>query len=568
MKGMSAHRPSFQPNRKNKSFLKSAYDGSIGSGILSPALSASGGSTTVTPITPGTPLPTPVTPLQILIGRQNFRGVLGGPPSLPQLQHQSRGGPSDNEEDDQYREKELFALQLFANFLNNVETTLNDVTERENAGNHVLGPAIVRMCRDLADEIVGLAKDLSREHEQAVEHLERVRSDHELSFIEECVYGGVEEKSNSEVVDATSDAAFALSSLVNSESGSSLQSHEEFISTLSMTHTLLLDMASALRAISQQEAQELGEVGLQVARMFVWSLGMVHSNMIHTSVMNERQHSDSSMGKDNFTQEQDQSLHKAAGSNKQNRVTWCSENTKTLRFGPVVEVLGEEEKEDEHALVHPSSPTKDMAKQGYSPQLPPIPSSPQDLLSPTLPASLCSKRDGDRVRVLWPPLVSAIADAGKHCANGAKEHPIPAIAIGLTCGPAAIATAAIAGPPLLVADWAIQSSYDTLSEHTLVIEHVEKGAANALQVARLAILCSKLVVKQGVSVGERQIKRRGGVGKVCADVVGGTVDMALHPVETLGAAWGGLFWMGGAVRDAAEFVKDRVSGGDLAMDIH
>ena len=99
----------------------------------------------------------------------------------------------------------------------------------------------------------------------------------------------------------------------------------------------------------------------------------------------------------------------------------------------------------------------------------------------------------------------------------------------------------MAGPPLLVADWVIQTSYDTLSEHTPVVENAEKGAASALQVARLAILCSKLVIKQGLTVGERQIERRGGTGKICSDVVSGAVDMATHPVETACMAWDGLF---------------------------
>jgi len=569
MKGMNAHRPSFQPNSKSKSFLRSSYDGGVGSGILSPALSSAGGSTTVTPITPGTPLPTPITPLQILLGRQNFRGVLGGPynrrPSLPLHQNSL-----SDEEGDQYREKELFALQLFANFLNNVENTLNDITERENAGHQVLGPAIVRMCRDLADEIEGLAKDLNREHEQAAEQLERVRSDLELSLIEECVYGGAEEKSSSEAVDATNEAAFALSSIVNSESTSTLQSHEEFMTTLSTTHTLLLDMAASLRAITQQEAQELGEVGLEVARMFVWSLGMVHSNMIQTTVTNDFQQLNSSEEKENERREDDEPLPKIAGGEKQStkpRVTWSKENMKSHGLGPVVEIMGEEEKRDELALHPPGTPTKDMADLWCTPQLSPIPSSPE-LTPPTSPTKMSSRHFGERVKLLWPPLLPAVAEASKCAACNAKEHPISAFVIGLACGPAAIATAAIAGPPLLVADWAIQSSYDALADHTPVIENVEKGAANALQVARLAVLCSKLVVKQGISVGERQIERRGGVTKVCSDVVGGVVDMALHPVETVGKAWGGLFCMGGALRDVVGFVKDAVNGGELAMDIH
>jgi len=322
-------------------------------------------------------------------------------------------------------------------------------------------------------------------------------------------------------------------------------------------------MAAALRAVTQQEAQELGEVAIEVARMFVWSLGMVHSNMIQMTMSNDYQ----PLEDDNVRREEYDPIQKSdtGAIAKQHRVTWSNENAKShwgpRGLGPVVEILGEEEKK-EH------SPTKNTSELRYTPQLPPIPSSPDRLCPTTILNHISSRHSGDRVRVLWPPLLPAFTEASKHCANNAIQHPLPAIIIGLTCGPAAIATAAIAGPPLLVADWAIQNSYDALSEHTPVVENVEKGAANALQVARLAVLCSKLIVKQGISVGERQIERRGGVGKICSEAVGGAVDMAMHPVETAGAAWEGMFWMGGAVLDAVGFVKDTVSGGEFGMDIH
>jgi hypothetical protein len=58
----------------------------------------------------------------------------------------------------------------------------------------------------------------------------------------------------------------------------------------------------------------------------------------------------------------------------------------------------------------------------------------------------------------------------------------------------------------------------------------------------------------------------GGAGKICSDIVGGVVDMALHPVETVGMAWEGLFWMGGAMRDVVGFVHNALSGGELSMN--
>jgi hypothetical protein len=67
--------------------------------------------------------------------------------------------------------------------------------------------------------------------------------------------------SNSEVVAVPTNTETALAhptTLPSSESVTSFQSQEEFISSLSTTHTLLIDTAAALRAIMQQEAQELG----------------------------------------------------------------------------------------------------------------------------------------------------------------------------------------------------------------------------------------------------------------------------------------------------------------------
>ncbi|KAL9188471.1 hypothetical protein ACHAXT_006849 [Thalassiosira profunda] len=554
MRSMSPNpQPSTQRRGSYKSSFLSRYDGGIGSGILSGSglLSPDSGrgSTSVTPLTPMTPMTTPRTPLQILLGRQGIvkQRLVGGPyrrSSFPQQQDpppEERQLGEDDEED-QYRESQLLALQLFAEFINTAEATLNDITERESSGDPVLGPGIVRACNDMADDIERVARELHMKRVEASRRLEQVMSDHELTLIEE---GEVEEKKDgSEDVEAT---------FTNSESNASLQSHEEYITTLSSAHTVLLDLAAALRAVTQDEAQELGEVALEVARMFVWTLGVVHGNMLQMTASSD--HALCAAEHDDARQSDEASTPQKATK----QVTWG----KSKSHSPVVEVFGEEEKSLELSPDRSAStPVKDTPDQSrYAPQLSPIPASPSVLASSPSPASpILTRHAQDRIRVLWPPLLPAIAEAGRHCAGAAKDHPLSAAALGLTCGPAALATAAFAGPPLLVADWAIQSSYDALAEHTPVIENVEKGAANALQVAKLGLLCGKLVVKQGLSVGERQIERRGGVGKICQDVAGGTVDLALHPVKTAGMAWEGLWWMGGAARDAVGFVKDTIGG--------
>ena len=587
----------------NEVFKKYDASSSSASGILSPPC----GSTSVTPITPITPLTTPRTPLQILLGR-NYNGV-GGPfrrSSITRYQGSNSGScgaatttatTSDeyDDDDDQHREKQRLALQLIANFLNNAESTLNDITERESSGQQVLGPGIVRVCHDLADEIENVAKELRKEHTRAARHLAHAISDHELMLLEEGDTAHCNNKNNNEdvkdeeVADSNSEVAVDSTNtettlahpatLPSSESVASFQSQEEFISSLSTTHTLLIDTAAALRAITQQEAQELGEVALDVARMFLWSLGRVHSNMIQMTMSSDYPYPTSQPpiisyhGKERQEQvgvmlpkKSTMTAGLPTSSMKQNRVTWYNENTKSHN-GPVIEILGEEEKKD-------GSPQRNTTIEfRYSPQLSSIPSSPgaSPIASSNITLGGSTGRAGhslERVRVLWPPLLPVVTEASKVCVIQAKEHPLPAIAIGLACGPAAILTAAMAGPPLLVADWVIQTSYDTLSEHTPVVENVEKGAASALQVARLAILCSKLIIKQGLTVGERQIERRGGAGKICSDVVSGAMDMATHPVETAYMAWDGLFWMGGAVRDAVGIMKDTIIGQDLQVDIH
>ena len=457
------------------------------------------------------------TPLQIL---------LGGSRGRPAYPHLARA------EDD--HEEQLLALQLLANFINTAESTLNDITERECSGQQVLGPGIVRVCRDLADDIELMAKQLHKEHLQASHVFEQMKD------IEGAKNWEGEEKTSKEIIDDTYNKVLAMS---KSESVSSLQSHEEFMTTLSTTHSLLIDMAAALRAITHREAQELGEVALEVARMFVYSLNMVQKNLIQMTLANDHGPKEPSENDD-----ADPIRTIKARGGKQHRVTFSTVSSKSL--GPVVEILGEEEKKEET-----STPTNTVFT---SSKLSPIPASPDHTLR-----SIPPTKSPGRVRVLWPPVLPILSEAGKRCFCEATQNPIPAAAVGLTFGPVAIITAGIAGPPILIADWAVQTSYNALSEHTPVIGHVERGAANALQIAKLGILCSKLVVKQGIQVCERQVERRGGVGRICADVVDGAVDMASHPIETSCKAFDGLLWGVGALSNVVGFVADSVGGADL-----
>ena len=258
------------PNSAPTSFLASLTNG-FRSGLISPAPST-------TPITPMTPLTTPRTPAQALIGRHPYSNRKDSNNGSTNNQRSRPSTPSQLPLlSDHDREQQLVALQLFANFLNAAENTIEDISERENDGKRVVGPGIMRLCNDLADGIEQVAEELDREHQ----HIEKVMSDHDLRLIEE---GSKEGDSNSVeaivVATATDDTIVVLPS-----------SHEELLTTISAAHSVLLDMAAALRGITQEEAQELGEVALEVANMFVWSLRMVYSNMMQM-IYNENDKSD------------------------------------------------------------------------------------------------------------------------------------------------------------------------------------------------------------------------------------------------------------------------------------
>ena len=481
-----------------------------------------------------TPLTTPRTPAQILLDRNELRAK------------RSVGLIEPYEEEKQQQ----LALEIFTSFVDSVEGTLIEIAEREFDGERVIGPGIIRMCRDLAERVEELAEEVKDRGDEV----------YDLMLNE---YHG--DDASVEVVHETSSVEVGV------------VSHGTI-------YSIMTDVAASLRSVSQEEAQELAEVSMQVAMMTVWTLRLVQRNM--SRMLNSHEVTASRTISRDDLGNLHVPVHHGDGlpSSRKPRVTWSTDDDSTIKvdnlanrqakrgLGPLVEILGEEEKKDENynsmnvngtAYKHGfadqvTSPAK------YTPELKTIPASPSS--SPISHTPSINNQAPARCRVLWPPLFPAFQQAIPSCIHQAQEHPLSAAAIGLVCGPAAITTAVIIGPPILITDWVVQSFYDTLSD-TPFIENIEKGTANALQVSKLAILCSKLAIKQGLTVGERQIQRRGGIDKICHDIVDGTLDGLMHPVETVCTAWEGLFWLGGVAKDAVGFVSDILNGGER-VDIH
>lgn len=419
-------------------------------------------------------------------------------------------------------------LDVIGKALDAADTTLSGI-ERDGT----LGPALKRICNELADTINHVASEIGKQSEEerrrfARACLEDARNELELLESVQALSPASSESSEGDdengpsVVDQqrpSSSAAAKMSSITE----------EEMAEAVTSAQSILLDVEEVLRSVGDDEAEEIAEVGLTVARMFVWSLQSIQHNVspqVLAGTEEERRMAEQTK--------------RGGGATRSKR----SDDDEGLQ----IELLDEEEESDE-----------DMNDDDAQ-ALPPPPE------RPTAPTS----RDR-RMRVLWPPLGPAVASAASWGADAASNNPILSVALGLALWPAAI-VAAFIGAPLVAVDHAVQSTYDA-NKDSSVIEAAERGAANLYQVGKLYYLCSKLVIKQGIRVGGRQIERRGGLGAVACDVGGFAIDRALHPIETAGWAWDSAKWAAGTLLEAAVFVKDVATGdagyvGGIPADMH
>jgi hypothetical protein len=251
-----------------------------------------------------TPLTTPRTPAQILLGRNELRAKR-----------------SSNIEPYEEEKQQQLALEIFTNFVDSVEASLLEIAERECDGERVIGPGIIRMCRDLAERVDDLAQEI-KERGGAVYDL--ILTEHNG---DEIVHEAI----------STEDEPRELS-------GGTI-------------YSILTDTAASFRSISQEEAQELAEVSLQVAMMAVWTLRMVQRNM--SRMLNSS--SDGSANQNSRSVDKQHRVHSSdLTSSRTSRVTWSSDDDATIisdnrsnghgrrGLGPLVEITGEEEKKDEN----------------------------------------------------------------------------------------------------------------------------------------------------------------------------------------------------------------------------
>lgn len=144
----------------------------------------------------------------------------------------------------------------------------------------------------------------------------------------------------------------------------------------------------------------------------------------------------------------------------------------------------------------------------------------------------------NRIRLIWPALGPKVMAAGRWTKNDALvKRPILTIAVGMAAMPSLVLGAFFA-MPILTADYALQRGYEACDGE--VLDKAEVGFANVAEVGKLYWLTGKIVAKQGLRVGRRQLDRRGGVGGVVKSVASSVVSCAADPVGTTKVIIGGV----------------------------
>jgi len=362
-------------------------------------------------------------------------------------------------------------LATIGEVLGNADGMLDELEDNE-----MLGSALVRCCQDLADGMDDLASQLDQQSEeerralaQAVQHDLLLHEQHHGTLIQE-------KPTTDDNTTSTFQQNRELSTM-------STMSEDDMLQALSGAQALLVDVAEALRSIDRQESDEIADVALTVARLFIASLQSIHATITPGDIV-------------------------------------VGPPTESDR----VEFLGESSNNDS------SSSTIKNRKH---------------------------LKNHDRIRCLWPPLGPSVASTCQWGKEEAAKRPILAVALGLALWPAAIVTA-LMGTPVVLVDGALQNAYANFSDGSLG-EQLERGAAEVYHAGRLSFICGKLVLKQTSRVMSRQIKRHGGVGKIAHNAVDLAVNRACHPVKTVEMVWNSIAWSAGVVKDASMIVHDAVT---------
>lgn len=175
-------------------------------------------------------------------------------------------------------------LNQLGEMLSQADRALEDIEDQD-----VLGSAIVRGCQDLADAIGGIATQMDQQSDGDRRMLAAA-----------CLQDANNTLLLQEELNGTSSTTETATTTMESAPSTELQefsqlSEDDMMSALSAAQSLLRDVESTLRAIEQDEAEEIADVALTVARLFVASMQSVQSNMAPQDLLGPSQNNSRSI---------------------------------------------------------------------------------------------------------------------------------------------------------------------------------------------------------------------------------------------------------------------------------
>lgn len=404
-------------------------------------------------------------------------------------------------------------------FLSQADQSLNNLErqqqEQEDGG--VLTGAILRGCHDLAHALHQICDSLNQQtaeerrqfaqtcrDEMQYNNNNHLRQQHFLSFddeIQEINAGG--EKNFTESSSSSSSKTRRNTErqfLVPSDDDMlrlSEMNENDWIAAIDFVQNFLRDVEASLLSVDQTAAKELADVTITVARLFVSSL---HSAL--AQIDSEDFSNFEPRGTTSFAHKMD------------------------------IEIIAEHDDEN-----HDKNDDDD-----------------DQLETERIPREK-PRVGSDRIRVLWPPIGPRVSQCLHWIHQNAWNRPILSVALGIALWPAAVMTA-ILGTPLILMDTVLQNIYQHFQD-TLMIEGLERGAAHLYHSGKLALVGGKFVGRQTLFVVQKQVERHGGVVSIVQNLAGMTVDRLLHPVETIQGAWSGIVWSSAWLQDFIRAWQDR-----------
>jgi hypothetical protein len=368
-------------------------------------------------------------------------------------------------------------LHVLGSILEQADGALDDMEQHQDK----LGHAMVRKCQELADGVGQLASQLEQHTDEDRQRIAQAC----LEDVDDLRLQLQQEQQDGNGGSRTESSSFSLMAVQqhehNDEQLANLK-QEDFVDALAAATSLLRDVEGAFRDIGEKEAEDIADAALTLARLFLASLQSLHATMDPSELV----------------------AAASAATNTNRSIEGDGSNGITH-----IELL-----DDNGEPVVPSSQERQQQR------------------------SSTTKHKEKRIRVLWPPLGPAVANACEWGQSTAQQQPLLAVALGLTLWPVAIVTTVVGGS-LVVCDHYLQDVYRHFQEGPLLVQ-MERGASQMVQASKLTLLCTKLVAKQTLRIVSRQVERHGGVGEIAGQIGNLAVDRALHPIDTVGMAWNGL----------------------------